>query len=1181
MRRRTRVPSVSLRCHSPGTRCVLSRAIVYSPFGADAFARRAADHVRRATCAGSRRLTKQSDAEAVGVSRPSPQDWDEAKTRILASNTAQGVHKHLRNLESNRSRVLPRWIWELLQNARDVADGNGSLVASVEICNGELTFRHNGRGFEPDEITHLVYYGSTKLELDNPIGQFGSGFLTTHLLSPTIEVAGQLTDGRTFAFQLDRSGESVADLQHGMDTSFEAFKSSLAPANDGGDPGTTTTFRYPIDERASKAVHQGMHAVELAGPYVTVFNHEFKRIQFLTQDSGIVFELQKRRELAEHISEVNVDISTLNGGPPEHRSHVVAETSGVAVAIPFERQGEDVFLKSPKSVPKLLLGFPLIGTEDFSFPAVAYSLRFSPTEERDGVYLGQSDDKANQENQAVLEQAFRLLLLIAQFAAKSGWSRIHVLAAVPPIYAQSWLNEDWLRDCLRTHLVEPLRATASVLTEAGAVVAPNASTLPVADSPEAVDQLWSLAYALTSLRDTLPRQAEAQGWCSAAQMWADLYDCSLEEFQETMDGRDLAGHAESAGSIEALQAQLEDGDAKAWLDDLHCFLSANDLDDALRSLKIVPDQNGRFGALPQLHRDRDIPEELKEIAQLIGWDLRAELRDTLFCTLAEEPGAGDIESDVVIPKLIERLRQRMEKSLDDASKSANVRLFAWLASHGQWRHLDGFPAFSSGGESSTLIKLIQQEDVASERPLAPVTTWPKPLRKYADLFPRRRTLADDFAAGLDGSNVWSALDERGLLRTSVLYTRAVPLSFDDFLPNEPLPEDVEGKVEHRTEGTVEITDVAFLSGGDIAILSRVRQSRILAQLFWDFLTCWLAVEDVQGLEIQESACVCGSPHHYYPAAWLVPLANNQWVPLEGRRADRATANSLANLVRDSQWPVDLLRKSPQVIAFLKALGVSIPELIIELVTTDHDERAALDETLARLLTSVGSDWGRLQVLAEDIHEDGDLFDHLEDRRQRRRMVRENQRLGALVEELVRESLEDEGFDVRRTGVGSDFAIQPRQTAEDDQVRLELTRGGRTWLVEIKSARDDSVRMTAVQARTSVEHDLDYLLCVVPISSGPQDPNIEAVRRGMRFVIGIGARLVGICDDLDSFESLRDTVTSEDAPGLRLELDAGSPRIRIGSTVWEAGFGLEHLFSRLTTMQGGCDDANDQKGTGTI
>ena len=1157
----------------PGTLYVPSNAIIHSPFLAAAVANRAADHITRPT--GARRprpLTVPTDIGAVGDPRSVLHDWDQAKTRILASNTAQGVHKHLRALESNRSRVLPRWIWELLQNARDVSGGNASLVASVEVRDGELTFCHNGRGFEPDEITHLVYYGSTKLEHDDAVGQFGSGFLTTHLLSPTIEVSGQLTDGQTFAFRLDRGGDSVIDLQGRMDASFEAFKSSLAPAVDGSDPGAATTFRYVIDERASEAVQKGVQALALAGPYVTAVNREFRRIQVLTANSGIVLELRSRRVLAEHIEEVEVDVSAHESAPRERRSHVVAEFDGVAVAVPFERLGEELSLMSPIIAPKLLLGFPLIGTENFSFPAVVHSLRFSPTEDRDGVYLGQSDDQVNRENQAVLEQACRLLLSIARLAAKSGWTRIHVLADVPPISAQRWLEEAWLRNCLRTHLVDPIRTTPSVLTESGSAVAPKDSTLPTADSPEAVDRLWSLARALAALKDTLPRQTEAQGWCSAARNWATLYECPIGKLEETMDGRNLAAHAESAGSIEALQAQLWDGDATSWLDELHRFLSANGFDDALRGLRIVADQNGRFSTLPQLHRDRDIPSELKEIAHLVGWDLRAELRETRLCTVADEPGAGDVDGDLVIRKLIDRLHEHMEEPLDDDSRAAIVRLFSWLAVRGQWRHLEGFPVLSDEGISSTPMKLLQHEDDASERPLAPVRTWPESLRRYADLFPRRRILADDFAVGLDDPSVWSALDERGFLRTSVLYSRAVPLDFDEFLPDEPLQEGDEGKLEHKLDGTVEVTDVAFLSRSDIAVLSRVRQNRNRAQLFWDFVTRWLAVEDAQGLETKESMCVCGTAHHYYPAAWLVPVARNQWVPLEGRLTDRASAHSLANLVRHSGWPADLLRTSPQVVALLRALRIGVPELIMELLTTDNEEREALDKTLAELLSSVGSDWERLQVLAEDIQDDRELFDHLEERRQRRRMVRENQRLGALVEELVRENLEGEGFEVRRTGVGSDFAIQLRPIAEDEQIRLELTRRGRTWLVEIKSARDDSVRMTSVQARTSVEHDSDYLFCVVPISPEPEDPDTEVVRRRMRFVDGIGARLAGICADLDNFESLRDRVTVEGSAGLRLELDSGSPRIRIGSAVWAAGFGLENLFSRLTGTDSGGDGA---------
>ena len=1113
-------------------------------------------------------MTVPADTGAAGNPGAIAHDWDKEKTRILASNTAQGVHKHLRTLESNRSRVLPRWIWELLQNARDVAIGDASLVASVEARNGELVFCHNGRGFEPDEITHLVYYGSTKLEQEDPIGQFGSGFLTTHLLSLIIDVSGQLTDGQTFDFRLDRSGDSVADLQHRMDASFEAFKCSLAPATDrcvaGG--GAVTTFRYPIDGRASEAVQKGVQALALAGPYVAAVNQQFKRIQFLTKDSGVVLELRNRGGLAEDIEEVEVHVSAQDGAEEELRSHVVAEFDGVAVAVPFERRSEDVALVPPTKGPKLLLGFPLIGTEDFSFPAVVHSLRFSPTEERDGVYLGQSDDQVNQENEAVLEQACRLLLSIIRFAGESGWSCIHVLAELPPVRAQRWLDETWLRQCLLTHLVDPIRKTPSVLTESGGIATPIDSTMPTAKSPEEVNRLWLLARALTTLKDRLPKQSAAQGWCNAARSWAALYDWPLGELGETMDGRDLAAYAEDAGSMDALQAKIEDADATSWLDDLYGFLSTNAFDDALRGLKIVPDQNGRFSTLTKLKRDQDIPGELKEIAQLVGWDLRGELRNTGFPTIADEPGAGDVDAAFVILKLIDRLSERMENALDGDSKVASVRLFGWLAANSRWRHLEGFPAFSDEGASSTPLKLRRHEDDAPEQPLAPVRTWVEPLRKYAELFPRRHILSDDFAIEFDSPSIWSALDIRGFVRTSVLYTRTV--SFDTFLPDEPLPDNDEVKVEHKVKGTVEVTDVAFLSGEDTAILSRVRQIRNLAQLFWDFLTQWLAVEDAQGLKAQESMCVCESTHRYYPAAWLVPVARNQWVPLERRRADRASAHSLAKLVRDSRWPVDLLRTSPQVINLLKALRIGVPELIMELFTTDNEERESLDKTLTQLLTSVGGDWDRLEVLAEDIQEDQQLFDHLDERRQRRRMVRENQRLGALVEDLVRESIEGEGFNVRRTGVGSDFAIQLPPTAEDEQIQLELTRNGRIWLVEIKSAREDSVRMTSVQARTSVKNDSDYLLCVVPISPGPKDPDKDAVRRSMRFVDGIGTRLEDICADLDHFETVRDSVTVEDSAELHLELDSGSPRIRINNTVWEAGFGLEHLLSRLTALDNG-------------
>ena len=176
---------------------------------------------------------------------------DEIKDRVLTENTAQGILNHLRELESNRARMQRRWIWELLQNARDAAaDDDTHLVASVELGNGELVFQHNGRGFTMEEVAHLIYHGSTKLEDEKTIGQYGSGFLTTHLLSPDIDVSGQLDDGRPFNFRLKREIGSAKALSDSMDRAWDEFDASTESVADS----FTTRFRYPVVEESVDAV---------------------------------------------------------------------------------------------------------------------------------------------------------------------------------------------------------------------------------------------------------------------------------------------------------------------------------------------------------------------------------------------------------------------------------------------------------------------------------------------------------------------------------------------------------------------------------------------------------------------------------------------------------------------------------------------------------------------------------------------------------------------------------------------------------------------------------------------------------------------------------------------------------------------------------------------------------------
>jgi hypothetical protein len=82
-----------------------------------------------------------------------------------------------------------RWIWELMQNARDAAIPGSRLRIRVCITEKEVSFQHNGMAFNTDQAAHLIHQGSTKYEDDGQIGRFGTGFLSTHIISKVPRVA--------------------------------------------------------------------------------------------------------------------------------------------------------------------------------------------------------------------------------------------------------------------------------------------------------------------------------------------------------------------------------------------------------------------------------------------------------------------------------------------------------------------------------------------------------------------------------------------------------------------------------------------------------------------------------------------------------------------------------------------------------------------------------------------------------------------------------------------------------------------------------------------------------------------------------------------------------------------------------------------------------------------------------
>lgn len=479
---------------------------------------------------------------------------NETRHKVLTNNTSQAVLKHLKGQESNRKSLLTRWIWELLQNARDTStNADMNLVASVEYKrregeeHGKLIFQHNGTKFEEGDIAHLIYHGSTKAEDNETIGQYGSGFLTTHLLSPRIDIFGQLKDGEYFQFCLKREIDSVEKLSNSMEQAENAFNESLSseppkPLSDD----FATRFQYPINNGSVDAVEEGLATLKKCAPFVVVFNKQFLCIDIKSPDGNMSFKVTDRQELSQRecgLQKITVSVSEDDN--QQDKVYLLAESERTSVAIPLEPTDNGHICLSVDDIPRLFLGFPLVGTENFSFPAVINSFEFGPTEGRSGVFLGKGDDEVNYKNKSIVQEACELHIRLLSFAASSSWRNTFTLAKVPVVRELEWLDRAWLQETLKKQLIEQFRQTPSVVREASGEIPASESILPMAEAEkdEGVEALWDLLNGWRKFRDILPRRDEAVGWSYAIRSWSTIYgEDDPMSFYETMDGKKLASH---------------------------------------------------------------------------------------------------------------------------------------------------------------------------------------------------------------------------------------------------------------------------------------------------------------------------------------------------------------------------------------------------------------------------------------------------------------------------------------------------------------------------------------------------------------------------------------------------------------------------------------------------------------
>lgn len=119
---------------------------------------------------------------------------DKEENEQLRSIPAQILIEKLSLLKNRVEESKRRWFWELLQNASDY---NESVNVKLIISDTKVSFCHDGTPFSLRDALNLISPDSNKLDDDihkDNIGKFGTGLVSTHILSSVLEIEGICVD---------------------------------------------------------------------------------------------------------------------------------------------------------------------------------------------------------------------------------------------------------------------------------------------------------------------------------------------------------------------------------------------------------------------------------------------------------------------------------------------------------------------------------------------------------------------------------------------------------------------------------------------------------------------------------------------------------------------------------------------------------------------------------------------------------------------------------------------------------------------------------------------------------------------------------------------------------------------------------------------------------------------------
>ncbi len=622
--------------------------------------------------------------------------FEASENRAHYQNIATKILREMSTLRSlvENSPIAPRrWIWELIQNAKDVHQEDGvKIILDYHQSNGSsnISFKHNGKPFTADNIRFLIEQISSKdrnndnLGKRKTTGKFGTGFLTTHLLSEIVKVEGVAKEPelehRKFNLELDRSGFELKNITDSVQNSKDSVQNldEYPPYVDYIEGNFNTKFTYSLSDTIGLSVAEaGIKDLKQCLPFTFVFANDITSVEI--KNENLLFKNTEHLDVIDdNIEAITIDICDKNNDDTiSSYSFAVINKNFTTIAMPIKIDGENIeLLPINKTTPRLFCDFPLIGTEVFPFPTIINNPNFNPTDPRDGVYLtsSQRTNPLAEENKIFISEAVELYYQLLDFASKNEWGNLHLLAQIKPLYSSpNWIDDNWFERNVLTPIRQKLLSVKIVRTADEKIQAIQNSSnnkyiwFPNSSNAENRSELWKISNYWFPYR--LPRESDLELWNKLT--WSQCGKLTTDQ---------LACFIQNQKTLEELSKVLKGIDANQWLEQYYDFVKKEDeeYDSIINNRAIFPNQHGNLVIKATLMRDSgDIGNDFKDILDELGIDIREKLLD--------EKISFDLGDDKVIDVsyAVKEINSEVNNKANDREvaksyKSAFKKLLIWF-----------------------------------------------------------------------------------------------------------------------------------------------------------------------------------------------------------------------------------------------------------------------------------------------------------------------------------------------------------------------------------------------------------------------------------------------------------------------------------------------------------------------